>query len=214
MGEELQRSEDELVARARGGDAAAFCALAARYERRVYSLALHFCRDRADAEDLSQEVWLRAFRALRQFRGESSFYTWLRRIAANAFLNSRASAQRRHDLRPAPATDERRAATAGAAAAGDAAAALDDKLLTGEVWRALGELPRQQRLVFLLKHQEGMTYEEIARALDCSPGTAKKAVFRAVTRLRSRLCADTADAADAAVEPTAALAPCPAREGF
>lgn len=214
MGEELPTSENELVARARGGDAAAFCALAARYERRVYSLALHFCRDRADAEDLSQEVWLRAFRALAGFRGDSSFYTWLRRIAVNAFLNSRESALRRNEVRAAPETDDRRAVTAGVAAAGDAAATLDDKLLTGEVWRALGELPRQQRLVFLLKHEEGMTYDEIARALDCSPGTAKKAVFRAVTRLRARLCAEAANVADASAEQATALAPCPAREGF
>ena len=214
MTEELLTSETELIARARRGDAAAFCALAARYERRVYSLALHFCRDRADAEDLSQEVWLRAFRALAGFRGDSSFYTWLRRIAVNAFLNGREAARRRGDGCRAPETDARRAAAVGVAAAGDAAAALDDQLLTGEVWRALGELPRQQRLVFLLKHQEGMTYDEIARAVGCSPGTAKKAVFRAVTRLRARLCAGAANSADAPAEPTAALAPCPAREGF
>jgi RNA polymerase sigma-70 factor, ECF subfamily len=212
MRDEPLTSETDLVARARGGDRAAFCALAARYERRVYSLALHFCRDRADAEDLSQEVWLRAFRALSSFRGDSSFYTWLRRIAVNAFLNDRAATQRRNETRPAPATDERRASAAtGVAAAGDVAATLDDKLLTGEVWRALGELPRQQRLVFLLKHQEGMTYEEIAQTLDCSPGTAKKALFRAVSKLRARL--RTEDGDEAAEQP-AALAPCPAREGF
>ena len=216
MGEQfLLTGEAELVARARGGDAAAFCALAARYERRVYSLALHYCRDRADAEDLSQEVWLRAFRALAQFRGDSSFYTWLRRSAVNAFLNGRESARRRNETRPAPDTDERRATAAGVAAAVPAAATLDDKLLTGEVWRALGELPRQQRLVFLLKHQEGMTYEEIAQTLDCSPGTAKKALFRAVTKLRTRLCAEAegeeGEVGDAA---GAALSPCAAREGF
>ena len=102
MGEEPLTSETDLIARARGGDAAAFCALAARYERRVYSLALHFCRDRADAEDLSQEVWLRAFRALASFRGDSSFYTWLRSIAVNAFLNSRESARRRGGVIPCP----------------------------------------------------------------------------------------------------------------
>jgi len=214
MGEEFSlTSEGELVARARGGDAAAFCALAARYERRVYSLALHYCRDPSDAEDLSQEVWLRAYRSLSGFRGDSSFYTWLRRIAVNAFLNGRESARRRNETRPAPGTDERRAVTAGVAAAGDAAATLDDKLLTGEVWRALGELPRQQRLVFLLKHQEGMTYEEIAQTLDCSPGTAKKALFRAVTRLRARLCAKAEGEEDEAGDATA-LSPCHAREGF
>ncbi|HLL76438.1 MAG TPA: sigma-70 family RNA polymerase sigma factor [Pyrinomonadaceae bacterium] len=214
MREEPLRSEGELVARARGGDAAAFCALAARYERRVYSLALHYCRNPSDAEDLSQEVWLRAYRSLAGFRGDSSFYTWLRRIAVNAFLNGQESARRRNETRPAPDTDERRAVTAGDAAAGTAAASLDDKLLTGEVWRALGELPRQQRLVFLLKHQEGMTYDEIARTLDCSTGTAKKALFRAVARLRARFCAEAEDEEDEAGDAATALSPCAAREGF
>jgi RNA polymerase sigma-70 factor (ECF subfamily) len=211
MRDETLTSEDELVARARGGDVAAFCALAARYERRVYSLALHYCRDRADAEDLSQEVWLRAFRALAQFRGDSSFYTWLRRIAANAFLNDRASPRRRNESGRAPDDERLGASPAGVAAAGDAAATLDDRLLTGEVWRALGELPRQQRVVFLLKHQEGMTYEEIAQTLDCSAGTAKKALFRAVAKLRARLCAETGEDDD---EAAAALSTCAAREGF
>jgi RNA polymerase sigma-70 factor (ECF subfamily) len=211
MREEPLTAEGELVARARGGDAAAFCALAARYERRVHSLALHFCRDRSDAEDLSQEVWLRAYRSLSGFRGDSSFYTWLRRIAVNAFLDERASALRRDEGGRAHRTDDGRAPAESAAATGDVAAALDDKLLTGEVWSALGELPRQQRLVFLLKHREGMTYEEIAQALDCSIGTAKKALFRAVARLRARL---RADVGEEAAEQPAALAPCPAREGF
>ena len=97
MTAEQTTSETELIARARAGDRAAFCALAARYERRVHTLALHFCRDPADAEDLSQEVWLRAFRSLQTFRAESSFYTWLRQIAVNAFLNDRRAAKSRRE---------------------------------------------------------------------------------------------------------------------
>ena len=81
--------EEELIRRAQGGDLEAFCRLAREYERRVYTLALHYCRDPADAEDLSQEVWLKAFKSLGGFRFESSFHTWLRRITVNTFLNHR-----------------------------------------------------------------------------------------------------------------------------
>ena len=85
-------SENELIRRAQSGDLEAFCLLARGYERRVFALALHYCRGREDAEDLSQEVWLKAFRSLAGFRFESSFYTWLRRIMVNTFLNDRRGA--------------------------------------------------------------------------------------------------------------------------
>lgn len=200
MGEELLTSEGQLIARARAGDREAFCALAGRYERRVYRLALHYCRDAHDAEDLSQEVWLRAFRSLPTFRGEASFYTWLRQLMINAFLNHRRGATLKGDD---GAVRARHVGldTLDEARARDGETALDERLLTGEVMRALAELAPRQRLVFLLKHQEGMTYEEIARALGCSAGTAKKALFRAVAKLRARLCVE----AGAAEEN---LAPC------
>ena len=83
------QSESDLVRHAQAGDTEAFCTLARAYERRLFVLALHYCRDCHDAEDLSQEVWLKAFRALKSFRGESSFYTWLRHIMINTFLNHR-----------------------------------------------------------------------------------------------------------------------------
>src|SRR5215216_7414825 len=80
-------SDDDLIKRAQAEDLDAFCRLAERYARRIYLLALYYCRNAQDAEDLSQEVWLKAFQALPSFRFDSSFYTWLRRITINAFLN-------------------------------------------------------------------------------------------------------------------------------
>ncbi|MDQ2921713.1 MAG: hypothetical protein M3R52_08925, partial [Acidobacteriota bacterium] len=74
----VPHSEDELIRRAQSADMDAFCLLAQRFERRIYSLALHYCHNHQDAEDLSQEVWLKSYQALNTFRGESSFYTWLR----------------------------------------------------------------------------------------------------------------------------------------
>src|SRR6476619_5204154 len=89
-------SETDLIRRAQSDDSAAFCSLAERYARRLYVLAFHYCRNAQDAEDLSQEVWLKAYQALGGFRHDSSFYTWLRRITTNTFLNhQRSSSSRR-----------------------------------------------------------------------------------------------------------------------
>jgi RNA polymerase sigma-70 factor (ECF subfamily) len=190
MREETLTSETELIALARAGDREAFCRLAAVHARRVHALALRFCRDATDAEDLSQEVWLRAFRSLDTFRAESSFYTWLRRIAVNTFLNQRRAARSRFEDAARRLGDGEAAAGANARAT-DAESALSDRLLAGRVRDALSELSPQQRLVFLLKHDEEMTCEEIARALSCSTGTVKKSLARAVAKLRARLCAET-----------------------
>jgi RNA polymerase sigma-70 factor (ECF subfamily) len=215
MRDETLTSETELIARARAGDREAFSALAAAYGRRVHTLALHYCRDAADAEDLSQEVWLRAFRSLGSFRAESSFYTWLRRIAINAFLNERRAARPPAEELSRDEGDEATEATTERAF--DAESALHEKLLAARVRGALSELSPQQRLVFLLKHEEGMTYEEIARELACSTGTIKKAVARAVAKLRARLSVETGEAggtANGATNDPTKLAALAARESY
>lgn len=184
--------EGHLVERARRGDREAFTILARRFERRVYSLALYYTRNAADAEDLSQEVWLKVYRYLPSFRGESSFYTWLRQITINTFLNHRRAATRSSGneaqtirlvemeavdyedaLKPAPGRDMEDD--------------LHQKIMVERVERALSELTPQQRLIFILKHNEGMTYEEISLILNCSTGTIKKSLFRAVQKLRQHL---------------------------
>ena len=197
----MPNSEHELIERAQAGDRDAFCALAERYERRIYSLALHYSRRPADAEDLAQEVWLRAYRALDGFRAEASFYTWLRQITINVFLNQRRGLLRAQHGAPARLLELDAPDTPAetAAHAYEIEAALHDKLLVAQVMGALAELTAQQRLIFLLKHHEGMTYEEIARALDCAPGTVKKALFRAVEKLRARLGVRPDDAPDEAL---------------
>jgi RNA polymerase sigma-70 factor (ECF subfamily) len=192
-----QQGESELIGRAQGGDAEAFAALARSYERRLLLLALHYCRDRHDAEDLSQEVWLKAFRAIKSFRGESSFYTWLRQITINTFLNERRApgraqvveldtweASRRDGAAAQPAHE---AAFPTARRGRGVEEIFDHQTLVARVLDALGDLTPQQRLIFLLKHQEGMTYEEISQAIGCSAGTTKKALFRAVLKMRERL---------------------------
>ena len=186
-------SENELIRRAQGGDVEAFCRLAREYERRVYALALHYCRHPEDAEDLSQEVWLKAFRSLGGFRFESSFHTWLRRIMVNTFLNrKRAETVTRDEVKTQVRLDsleemlDEQTLARGLSDAG----AEDDyqrRILAGRVMHALGELTEQQRLIFLLKHREGMTSQEIANSLGCSAGTVKKSLFRSVEKLRASL---------------------------
>lgn len=175
-------SEQELIRLAQAGNSDAFCLIAEAYERRIYSLAFHFCRDRQEAEDLSQEVWLKAYLAVASFRFESSFYTWLRKIAINCFLNyRRAAASKFESAEPSesasPQTDawER---------------GLHNQLVIDRVMQALADVTPQQRLIFLLKHQEGLTYEEIARSVGCSVGTVKKSVARTIVKLRERLGAN------------------------
>jgi RNA polymerase sigma-70 factor (ECF subfamily) len=197
-------SEHELIQRAQQGDREAFCTLARAYQRRVYALALQYTRHPMDAEDLSQEVWLKAYRSLAGFRGEASFYTWLRQIAIHTLLNQ----QRTHfwgngkrdrvslDDIELPHHIER---------------SLHEQLLVEEVMQVLGELTPRERLIFLLKHREGMTYDEIATACGVSVGTIKKALFRTVTKLREQLGINSTPANDPAL--TSPLCEFPERRG-
>jgi RNA polymerase sigma-70 factor, ECF subfamily len=173
-------SEGDLIKRAQADDTDAFCLLAQRYTRRIYLLAFHYCRNAQDAEDLSQEAWLKAYQALRSFRCESSFYTWLRRIIINTFLNhqrSKTPVVESFDVDHELTTESRVTSPE----------TLYNKVLFETVMNALAELTPSQRLVFLLRHYEGMTYDEIANAMNCSSGTVKKSVSRATGKLRARL---------------------------
>jgi RNA polymerase sigma-70 factor (ECF subfamily) len=184
-------SENELIRRAQAGDTDAFSSLAQAYERRIYSLAFHYCREHQDAEDLSQEVWLKAYSALATFRYESCFYTWLRKITINCFLNHRrrgakAFPWQRQNTSPATIDDYAIKDDAGSAA-DRLEITLQNQLVVKKVMQALGGVTPQQRLIFLLKHQEGMTYEEISKELGCSIGTVKKSVSRTIAKLREQL---------------------------
>src|ERR1044071_5959250 len=186
----MEPSDDDLIKRAQADDLDAFCRLAERYARRIHLLASHYCRNAQDAEDLSQEVWLKAYQAVRTFRADSSFYTWLRRITINAFLNHRRSSFfRRRGQTMAVQLMPLDADTPEALfeSRSDSPENIYNKLLFENVVSALAELTPSQRLAFLLRHYEGMTYEEIANAMNCSTGTVKKGVSRAIGKLRARL---------------------------
>lgn len=176
----MNDSETELIRRAQAHDSVAFCLLAERYTRRIYLLALHYCHNAQDAEDLSQEVWLKAYQALGTFRSDSSFYTWLRRITINTFLNYQRSNVSRRPFETTSETGELESPLTSEEP-------IYNKVLFESVMSALAELTSSQRLTFLLRHYEGMSYDEIATAMNCSSGTAKKSVWRALGKLRTKL---------------------------
>jgi RNA polymerase sigma-70 factor (ECF subfamily) len=184
--------ETELIGRAQRGDQEAFCLLARGYERRIFALAFHFTRDRHDAEDLSQEVWLKAYRAIGTYRGESTFYTWLRQIAVNTLLNRRRGLAsmwnaEKKAFRLGELISLDQLGLAVEEPAHHAEDGLHQKMMVDRVMGALSDLTPKQRMIFLLKHREGMTYEEISQACGTSAGTIKKALFRTVSKLRERL---------------------------
>jgi RNA polymerase sigma-70 factor (ECF subfamily) len=173
--------EKHLIKQAQSGDREAFCELAKIYGRRLHLFALRYCRSATDAEDLSQEVWLRAFRAIDGFRGEASFYTWLRRIAILTFLNSQRTQSAKNELL---ADDDFENLNGWHQ---DFAGVLENRLLVEKVREFLADITPAQRLVFLLKHDEGMTCAEIAVEMDCSVGTIKKSLFRTMQKLREKM---------------------------
>jgi RNA polymerase sigma-70 factor (ECF subfamily) len=180
-------SDIDLVRRAQAEDIDAFCLLAQRYARRIHLLAAHYCRNTQDAEDLSQEVWLKAYQAVHTFRLDSSFYTWLRRITINSFLNHRRSSFFRSNGQTTAVQLLQIDSEELFESSSRSQENIYNKLLFESVVNALAELTPAQRLAFLLRHYEGMTYDEIATAMNCSIGTVKKGVWRAIVKLRARL---------------------------
>lgn len=185
--------ETELIARAQGGEVEAFCKLAANHQRSLYVLALKYSGNHHDAEDLTQEVMMNAYRSIHQFKGMSTFHTWLSRIMVNAFLNQK----RRNDPL---AVSQRQETTEEAFEASwpisrpihTSERKVHNGLVAQQVIEMLDQVPPRQRLMFLMKHQEGMTCEEIAESMGTSVGTVKKTLFRVVDRLRQHFAAPAA----------------------
>ncbi len=166
--------DERLVARFRKGEAAAFDALVVRHRAGIYRLAYRLLGTHEDADDLAQEAFLRAYRSLARFRGESSFRTWMTRILINLAINARRS------RRPTAPLDEAVTATSSAAEGTEAT-------LRSQVRHAVGQLPRRQRQILMLKVYGEMKFSEVASAAGISIGTAKATFFQAVQALRGRL---------------------------
>jgi len=168
-------NELECIRLAQQGDAAAMRDLYHRYSPRVYAVVRRLAADDALAEDWAQEAWVRAFRALPRFRGESRFSTWLHRVAVNSALHGRRWRERRVSNEvPLPLTAE-------------PATSPDQTVLRLSLEKALDSLPEGMRQVVVLHDVEGYTHEEISSELGISAGTSKSQLFKARAKLRRLL---------------------------
>jgi len=177
-GETLSRDEErEAIEACRGLEREAFDRLVLRYQRDVYRLCYRFVNNHEDANDLAQEVFLRAWRAIPRFRGESSFSTWLYRIAVNACLNFRALRR--------PATQELPDGLPDPVPGAEARLASADE--ARRVRAAIAQLPEKQRATLILKVYHELTHEEVAEILGSAVGTVKANLFHALGNLRRRV---------------------------
>lgn len=179
----------QLVERAQRGDKRAFGLLVEKYQRKLGRLLARFIRDPAEVEDVTQEAFIKAYRALPAFRGDSAFYTWLYRIGINTAKNYLMALGRR-----APTSTEVEAEEAEGLEDGEQLRDIntpESVLLSAEIARTVNatieELPEELRTAIQLREIEGMSYEDIARIMECPIGTVRSRIFRAREAIAARL---------------------------
>ena len=170
-----------LLARLRTGDGRAFEELVTTYQHRIFGVALRMLGTRAEAEEIAQETFLRAHRALGEFRGEARLGTWLYAIASRLCLNRLASGLRRHER-----SDDLALAQAPAEGT-DAAGALERGELQAALREAVAALPEERRIVVVLRDLEGLSYEEIAEVLGVPLNTVRTRLHRGRLDLKAKL---------------------------
>ena len=178
MGE--QNTDQALVERVQGGDKKAFDLLVLKYQQRIMKVLSRYVRDPSEVQDLAQEAFIKAYRALPNFRGDSAFYTWLYRIAINTAKNFVVAQGRRPPLDDIEATEAEQ--YDGESALKDYASPERETLrdeIKETVFKAIDELPEDLKTAITLRELEGMSYEEIADAMDCPIGTVRSRIFRA-----------------------------------
>jgi len=171
----------ELVRRVQRGDKRAFELLVAKYQRRISRLLSRMIRDPSDIEDVTQEAFIKAYRALPNFRGDSAFYTWLYRIAINTAKNHFAAQGRRA---PTVVSNDIEDQEDGEDSIRLSDTATPDSLYQSKqvglaVNRAIDQLPADLRTAIVLRELEGLSYDEIAAAMNCPVGTVRSRIFRA-----------------------------------
>lgn len=184
-----READAKLVARVQQGDKAAFDLLVLKYQRKILRLLSRMLRDQTDIEDVMQEAFIKAYRALPQFRGESAFYTWLYRIAINTARNWMSSQGRRPSSPNGNQTEE-----------GETFDEIDNltdnntpesmlasREIAESVNMTIQELPQELRTAIVLREIDGLSYEEIAEAMSCPIGTVRSRIFRAREAIAAKL---------------------------
>jgi RNA polymerase sigma-70 factor, ECF subfamily len=187
------QTDQALVERVQRGDKRAFDMLVLRHQHKVLRLINGYIKDSHAAMDVAQETFIKAYRALGNFRGDSSFYTWLYRIAINTAKNYLVSQGRRPLLRSAGGDDDEDDGPSIDELVSDVEtpeALLQRDQVQGAVAAAIAGLASELRAALLMRELEGMSYEEIAVALDCPIGTVRSRIFRAREAVANRLRRD------------------------
>ncbi len=181
--------DQQLVERAQHGDKHAFELLVSKYQRKLARLLSRFIRDSTEVEDVTQEAFIKAYRALPTFRGDSAFYTWLYRIGINTAKNYLVAMGRR-----APTTTDIDSEEAEGFEDGDQLRDLNtpenelaSRQIAETVNQTLAELPDELRTAITLREIEGLSYEDIANIMNCPIGTVRSRIFRAREAIAARL---------------------------
>jgi len=181
-------SDQQLVERVLQGDNRAFTLLVVRYQHKVLGLIGRFVQDAHEAEDVAQEAFLKAYRALPSFRGDSAFYTWLYRIAVNTAKNHLVSRSRRPPADDVSVDDAQRSEELTVLhELGTPEANLEKEDLQRVLHQAIEALPEELRTAFSLREFSGMSYDEITQVMDCPVGTVRSRIFRAREAIDKRL---------------------------
>ncbi|MDD1628565.1 MAG: RNA polymerase sigma factor RpoE [Methylococcaceae bacterium] len=183
-----EQLDEDLVLRVQQGDKSAFDFLVIKYQHKIIQLVNRYVKDPSEAQDVAQESFIKAYRALGNFRGDSAFYTWLYRIAINTAKNylvsrSRRSASYQVDIQDAEAFEN---------APQLQGMETPERLLLNQeiidtIKAAIDKLPEDMRTAIMLREFEGMSYEEIAQAMDCPVGTVRSRIFRAREAIDDKL---------------------------
>jgi RNA polymerase sigma-70 factor, ECF subfamily len=178
----------ELVKRVQAGDNSAFNVLVQKYQHRIGAVIGRFVHDYAESQDIAQETFIRAYRAINSFRGDAQFYTWLYRIAVNTAKNHLVSMKRRPPTSDVEAEDAEHFEGAHRMHDSDTP---EHELLREEIARTVSEvvaeLPEELRQAITLREVEGLSYEEISETMDCPIGTVRSRIFRAREAIDLRL---------------------------
>lgn len=183
-----EQLDEDLVLRVQRGDKSAFDLLVIKYQHKIVQLVNRYIKDPSEAQDVAQEAFIKAYRALGNFRGDSAFYTWLYRIAINTAKNylvsrSRRSSDYQVDIQDAEAVEN---------APQLQGMETPERLLLNQeiidtIKTAIDKLPEEMRTAIMLREFEGLSYEEIAQAMDCPVGTVRSRIFRAREAIDNKL---------------------------
>jgi RNA polymerase sigma-70 factor (ECF subfamily) len=179
-------TDEELVARSMGGDLDSFNQLVLRWERPIYALAYRVIGREEDARDVCQETFLRAFRALKGFKGQAKFSSWLYRIALN-LCRDWIRRERRQPIAQAPEGVDLIELASESAPSESIEELVSRREIGRAVARAMADLPDEQRTAIILKEYHGLTFQEIADLLDCPLSTVKTRLYQGLTVLRKQL---------------------------